>query len=252
MKKQLLTGAVAFGTVAFGSLIQMSPAEAISFTGSGTNPDGNNNLSAIADFQVDNGDLKITLTNNGDSAERPSDILTAIFWDIAQNPNLTYDSGTAPTVTSFNSNPSPQNDVNLRDVEGNEEWRYAFDNNNLSGLTQSYGLGTAGFDVFNGGGGGQQFQYGIVNGVNSNAKNKPTKDAFLVNNTAMFSLSNLPNSFDINDISNVRFQYGTSLGEPSFSGTPSTPVPTPALLPGLIGMGVASLRKKKKQLSEIV
>jgi hypothetical protein len=29
------------------------------------------------------------------------------------------------------------------------------------------------------------------------------------------------------------------------------PVPTPALLPGLIGMGVASLRKKKKQVGEI-
>jgi hypothetical protein len=31
-----------------------------------------------------------------------------------------------------------------------------------------------------------------------------------------------------------------------FSQVPSTAIPTPALLPGLIGMGVATLRKKKK------
>lgn len=30
----------------------------------------------------------------------------------------------------------------------------------------------------------------------------------------------------------------------------ATPVPTPALLPGLIGMGIASIRKKKKQIGE--
>jgi hypothetical protein len=31
-----------------------------------------------------------------------------------------------------------------------------------------------------------------------------------------------------------------------FSGSPATPVPTPALLPGLVGLGMAALRKRKQ------
>ncbi|MBD0363943.1 MAG: PTPA-CTERM sorting domain-containing protein [Coleofasciculus sp. C3-bin4] len=36
-----------------------------------------------------------------------------------------------------------------------------------------------------------------------------------------------------------------------FTGDPVTPVPTPALLPGLIGMGVAALRKRKQEQAEV-
>jgi hypothetical protein len=72
-------------------------------------------------------------------------------------------------------------------------------------------------------------------------------NAFFVNNTASFSLSGLPANFALSSISNVRFQYGTDLDEPSFPGvTDSTAVPTPALLPGLIGLGATALRKKKQ------
>lgn len=46
-----------------------------------------------------------------------------------------------------------------------------------------------------------------------------------------------PNSFTFN---------GCGIGEVAFS-TSSQPIPTPALLPGLIGMGVAALRKRNQE-----
>ena len=49
-------------------------------------------------------------------------------------------------------------------------------------------------------------------------------------------LSNYGNSFNT-----------TGLSEVQFDGTPATAVPTPALLPGLIGLGVAALRKRKAE-----
>lgn len=243
------TASTLLATAAVLSLAPISNAEAATFTGSSTNPEGNSTLSAIAEFLVAGNQLSIKLTNSGSEATRPSDLLTAIFWDIKTTPTtLSYQTGTAPTVTSTNSSPSPQSNVDLRNVGGNEEWRYAFNAVNLPGLTQSYGLGTAGFGVFSGGGGGQQFEYGIANGVSASA-NTPTQDAFLVNNTATFVLSGLPNGFSDADITNVRFQYGTDLKQPSFQGV-TDPIPTPALLPGLIGMGVAALRKRKGEAEE--
>jgi hypothetical protein len=245
MKKRVLTGAIAAGVAAIGCLGQMGSAEALSFTGTSNNPASSNNLSAIADFQIVGTNLQIVLTNTGDLATRPSDALTAIFWDMGGTPILTYSTGTAPTVTRFSPS-SSQSNVNLRNVGGNEEWRYAFNSTNLLGLTQSYGLGTAGFGVFSGGGGGQQFQYGIVNGV-GNSANNPVKAAFFVNNTATFSLSGVPVNFDLSSISNVRFQYGTNLDAPNFPGvTDPTAVPTPALLPALAGMGLAAVRRRKQ------
>lgn len=45
-------------------------------------------------------------------------------------------------------------------------------------------------------------------------------------------------------------QTGVAIGEDLTFTTPATAVPTPALLPGLIGLGVAALRKRKSQKVE--
>lgn len=47
-------------------------------------------------------------------------------------------------------------------------------------------------------------------------------------------------------------QFVTRLGETTLTieTAPTTPIPTPALLPGLIGMGVAALRKRKAAVAE--
>jgi hypothetical protein len=46
----------------------------------------------------------------------------------------------------------------------------------------------------------------------------------------------------IKDVSNITVYYrGTA------TTTPPNPIPTPAVLPGAIGMGIAALRKKKRE-----
>ena len=59
----------------------------------------------------------------------------------------------------------------------------------------------------------------------------------------------LANYVRFNVLSNYGY-YATGLYEVQFDGTPATAptaVPTPALLPGLIGLGVAALRKRKAE-----
>jgi hypothetical protein len=51
-------------------------------------------------------------------------------------------------------------------------------------------------------------------------------------------------------LSNYGNEFGTGFAEVQFDGTPVTPIPTPALLPGLIGMGVAALRQRKTAAAE--
>ncbi|HEY9695914.1 MAG TPA: PTPA-CTERM sorting domain-containing protein [Trichocoleus sp.] len=70
-----------------------------------------------------------------------------------------------------------------------------------------------------------------------------------------FANPNTPNGF-------LYFQFVTAAGDnplgnndkltlTSFAPQSAAPVPTPALLPGLIGMGVAALRKRKNDRSEV-
>lgn len=63
----------------------------------------------------------------------------------------------------------------------------------------------------------------------------------LTKDTAVFALRGLPTGFELSTIGNVRFQYGTSLTEPSFAGT-SNRGPE-AVEPGavlLLGSGIAA------------
>jgi hypothetical protein len=68
----------------------------------------------------------------------------------------------------------------------------------------------------------------------------------MIKNSVDFTLGGLPERFKLNDISNVSFQYGTSLNDPNFGA--SVPEPTSLLLlgTGLFGFSFAMRRKKKK------
>ncbi|MGI0484463.1 XDD4 family exosortase-dependent surface protein [Pantanalinema rosaneae CENA516] len=234
----LLKSAAIVGTITIAGTLSPAPAQSASvFTGS------SGALSASVSFDISGSNLLVQLTNTGSGANVPADILTAVFWDIAENPSLSLSSANAPTVTQNNPNTSSTN-VNLLNTPGNgQEWSFAQNSSGLPGVSQRYGLGTAGLNIFQGIGGQQQFQYGIVNGY-GNSANNPVQQAPLVNNVANFVLAGLPNNFNLADISNVRFQYGTNLNEPNF---PGTSVPTPALLPGLLALGAGVLRKRKAE-----
>ncbi|MDP5018831.1 PEP-CTERM sorting domain-containing protein [Anabaena sp. UHCC 0187] len=259
-QKILNSIAIGVSSLAVVMSTQMTQAQAASltFNGSGTNSATNNTLGASVIFndQLNPGKLTVNLKNTGSSALAPSDVLTAVFWEYngTSFSGLVLDSATAPTVIGG----TPGTNVNLKTLN---EWKLPNTGNgttNLPGITQNYGLGTAGFNIFQGGG-GQQFNYGLISGFNPSANNpnfKPSASQVgtFVKDSATFVLSGLPSTFDINKISSIRFQYGTALSEPSFTGALYTPpppppkkVPEPAATSalGLFALGAVRLLKKK-------
>ncbi len=260
-KKIVGYAACCISALAVVTVSQMSQADAASMTFSvtGKNSASNNALasSVVFDDLLNPGKLTVTLTNMK-NVSVPSDVLTSVFWDYAGSPlNLSLISATATTVTK--NNPSTTtNNVNLLNTPNGKEWAFASTTNSagLNGITQDYGLGTAGLGIFQGIGGQQQFNYGIIDGYNANA-NPAVKGGSFVDNSATFVLSGLPTNFDISKIGSVRFQYGTDLKEPSiikaqgsyYSPPPPPPkkVPEPGITGALGLFAVGALRVVKKK-----
>ncbi|OUL24123.1 hypothetical protein BV372_29200 [Nostoc sp. T09] len=235
-------------------------AATMTFSATGTNSasgGATNTLGASVVFDdslINQGKLQVTLTNTGPGTTVPSDILTALFWDITGNPTgLSLSSAIAPKVVS-NNGASTTNNVNLKALD---EWKLPNTGNgttSLSGISQHYGIGTAGLGIFQGGG-GQQFNYGIISGYDS--PNPAVKTGTFVKDSATFVLSGLSTNFDIQKINNVRFQYGTNLSEPSLTknqGTYFTPpppppkqVPEPTTTAALGLLAVSALKVLKKK-----
>lgn len=253
---------------------------AATFTGSQTVDLGRNSLSlaASAEFTLTTGTdtdtLTLVLTNTstqqylgrGEKAV-PAALLTGIFFNVANNPALTYVSATASSVI--------QKDTSYTDVavfsasSGTDGgWEFASNSSsNLHGLSQNYGLGTAGFDIFHGnltGGypsrprGNQQFPFGIINSgytatSHSNIKNVPLVQDEI---TFVFTLAHGLLTSDLaSQIGDVRFQYGTNLDEPHFAGDQNiviaavTPEPSTLAIAavsalGLLGYGLRRHRAK--------
>ncbi len=229
-------------------------------TGINTYDLSNDPLSALVLFNyLDNGLLSVTLSNTASvGISNPSDVLTSVFWDYSGSTlsNLSLNSATASTVTS-NKGSSTAKNVDLLSLN---EWKLPNTGNAgtsaLPGINQHYGIGTAGLGIFQGG--GQQFNYGIINGYSNNA-NPAVSGGTFVQGSATFLLSGLGSNFNINNIGNIRFQYGTSLDESNikpvlvtsdnFTLQPSQPkkVPEPTTTPalGLFAMGALRILKKK-------
>lgn len=213
----------------------LASADTIFFGSSGS-------LSASIRFELAGGDLEATLSNLSTyDVTQPSQILTAVFFDVAGNPSLSRISAVvAPDSTVWFGGTDPGGVVG-------GEWAYA---SSLSGAPRGaqQGISSAGFDLF---GPGDRFpgtnlqgpdspdgiQYGITSlGDNPLTGNAPvTGSQALIHNSVAFTLGGLPSEFKLEDVSNVWFQYGTSLTEPGF---PDNPNPEPAsillVVPGLI------------------
>ena len=201
-----------------------------SFSAAGVNTYNQSNkpLAASALFNyLNNGMLSVTLTNTASKGvSDPSDVLTSLFWDYAGSPlNLVLASANAPTVVNTSS--TVGSNVNLLNTsDSGKEWSFASSSAGLTGVSQHYGIGTAGLGIFQGIGGQKQVNYGIVNGFYN--PNGGLSGNF-VQSSATFLFSGLTNGFDITKIGNVRFQYGTNLAEANI--TPA-PAPAPAPAPG--------------------
>lgn len=219
-------------------------AVTVSATGTGNNGEA---LSAQADFVINGSNLEITLANLGTyDPNDGQDILTAVSFDISGSPALTAVSGVL-TLSSTIKNGTTPGDGAI----GNQ---LAY-KSGLSGApgNAAYGISAAGFGLF---GSGDLFPngslpndggtppdgvaYGLTTLSDSTGNdNGGISGRALIANGAKFVLSGLPEGFSLDQISNVRFQYGTSLTEINI------PEPTGFVLT-LAGLGLFSVIRRKR------
>ncbi|MBI5376014.1 MAG: PEP-CTERM sorting domain-containing protein [Candidatus Schekmanbacteria bacterium] len=247
----LITGIlIFFVTIPFQAI-----ATPITFNGS----DGL--LSASATFDIVGGNLKVTLTNTStNDVLAPSDVLTALFFSITGDPELTKISAIIDSGSTYYFDTTPPVPVG-GDV--GSEWAYKNGLSMSNGATQgisSSGLGLFGpsdrFDTSHGSNyldfpaDPDGLNYGILSAgdIITTGNAKVTGGTPLIKNSVIFTLGGLPSAFSLNQISSVLFQYGTGLSEPQIVVTNVRPTPEPTTII-LLGAGILGLAiwQRKKQ-----
>jgi hypothetical protein len=192
-------------------------------------------LAASVNFSQVGQDLNITLTNTGGPALVNADILTVLMWNSSVT-GLIPSSATGNDLytDSTTSVPTFPNNVGLN-------WAYQTPAGNLYGNNQAVSttglggtfaaLGTGFFDEPN-----KETLDGINYGIANNftGTNIPTSQFPLVADTIVFHLT-VPDGYTVpGTITQVTFQYGTSVDEPHHT----VPLPGAVLL---LGAGLARL-----------
>jgi len=226
-----------------------SPSHAAAVTLTGTGTDGRSAAVTFNTFSMSGTNyLTVQLTNTATyDSFRPSDILTAIFFNLPGNPTLSRSVGLSGAYLYPGSDIKNAPDVMV--LGG--EWAYK------SGLSVggfSQGISSTGVSLF---GPGDRFpgsnlegpdslngvEYGIttLNDTSGN-DNGGLSGSGQARNSVIFVLGGIAAGFDASSvINNVRFQYGTNLSEPYFGpggccrGT-GVPGPSSLALVGSVGM----------------
>jgi len=245
------------GTGLVALTVVSASANSITFSASGTG-----GRSASATFTETPGYLTISLKNTATyDAMDPTDMLTALFFNIPTGVTFAPVSAVVgSTSTVINTLTGNANYLPAGTVVGGE-WAYASGINvgGLNGGTSSTGLGLFG----NGNFPGPNLQgpvvvdgvqYGITtatdNPLTGNGGIRSNQSSQFERNEVILTLSSVPTTFNLDQITSVRFLYGTSLDEVSLTdthvnNTPQTPDGASTLL--LLGsacVGLGALRRK--------
>src|SRR5262245_31218702 len=232
---------LAAGTL-LGVLAGTSTSEAFLVSGS------SGSLSASADFTLDGGNLSVVLTNTSAADVLvPTQVLTAVFFDIAGVGALTPVSALLSDGSTVFYGPAPADGKNV-----GGEWAYkagiaGAPGGATEGISSS-GLGLFGGANFNGpdlagppSGAVNGLQYGLLSAGDNIATGNTgvTGSGGLIKNQVTFMLSGLPANFtpSSSNVQNVFFQYGTALNEPGIS----VPAPATISLLGVALLGVAAI-----------
>jgi hypothetical protein len=246
--KSLLGGSMG-ALLLLGATASPSHATAVTLTGTGT--DGRSASVTFDTFSfLSTNYLSVVLTNTATYDSRvPSEILTAIFFNLPGDPTLSRTSflsgAGVPLGSTVKNNPA------VTDV--GTEWAY---NSGLSVDGFSQGISSTGLGLF---GPSDRFitctdcdlqgpdspngiEYGVTtsNDLGDN-DNGGLSGQHLIKNSVVFYLGGIDSLFDPSTaITNVRFQYGTSLSEPYFGpgGCCQGQVPQPSSLALLGSVGI--------------
>jgi hypothetical protein len=223
MKRKLL---ILLALLAVMCWLPEQAAADYTFTGS------SGKLSAEADFSLSGNTLTVTLTNTSShDVLTGADVLLALFFN------------TTHTLTPSSAALNTGSTVAIGSTSNvGEGWQYV-----TGGTAYSYnsGIGAAGYSIF--GPVGNFYStgvsldgsdYGILSaGDNTTTGNSSLKSP-LIKDSIVFTLT-AASGFTLPELGNtVKFQYGTSLSEPSFDGNKVVPLPGAILL---LGAGLARL-----------
>jgi hypothetical protein len=226
----------------------------------------NGSRSGSAVFVNSGGQLVVTLTNTSNAdALVPTDLLTAIFFDVAGNPTLTPASAIICATCSILNPGVPATDAG-GSVGG--EWAYLGGGADLA-FTGNYGISSTGAGGFGPGDlfGGTNLsgpvdpggpQYGITTAGDNGATGNGGLDVPIIQNQVVFKLDGFGDQDPSAVISNLTFLYGSALDEPHFQGDPcvtcvttTEAVPEPASLvllgAGLIGTAARARKRRAGQ-----
>ena len=220
----------------------------------------NGSLSASVLFSQSGNVLTVTLTNTSTvGVSAPGDVLTAVFFSALGDPALTRVSAVLNHGSSVVVSGGPNPGTDPGGVVGGE-WAYqhSISNGSLPGVNQ--GISSSGVSMFGphdlfpgsnlqGPVSPAGVQYGIVGPGGIVNPNGGIRGQGLIQNSVVFTLSGLPNGFNVNSgIGDVSFQYGTSLSETRIPGVRSAPEPGTILLMGLSMAGVAAFRVVRRKV----